>query len=575
MTTTTSASAPSGAPRESTTDVLVVGAGPVGLALACALRHHGVHCRVVEQRTELRGTSRANNLWSRPQELLAAVGARDAIARTASPVAAVNVLLDGRPLDQVALTGLPTPYGAALSTSQAVIERVLTRTLEERGGLVEGGRKLLSLEQDADGVDVEVSSGEDEGDGAEQIRCRYVVGADGGHSTVRDQLGIVLNTHTMPERTTRQIDARLSWRRTTDPDQVCFTYRRGFAGVLPVSGGYHRLFFLEEEALVPDRDPTLAEMQERAREVTGDETVALSDPVWFSHGGFEHGVAEAHGRGRVLLAGDAGHRNLPIGGQGMSAGIHDAVGAAWRLAMSLAGEAGPAVLESYAAERNREHSRLDADQAKGFKRLMYRNRVEDAALGAAADLIPNVGSRIFGADDLQQLSETYRDSALSDDSLPGLPLTRRGAPQAGDRAPDAAISAPGGRSGSLFEHVYNPDGHTWGWCLLAFDGRDRTSRADLARAVTAVAGRPWVHPRLVLADPLPIEEEGGPIRLFDLDGHAHAAYDLEGRAAVVLIRPDGHIACRVPADGADTLRRSCERISAADGDAAAPVEDRA
>ena len=133
------------------TDVVVVGAGPVGLALACALRHHGVRCRVFEERTEPRSTSRANNLWSRPQELLAAVGARDAIAETAYTVTTINVLLDGKPLDQVTLDGVASPYGAALYTSQAVIEEVLTGLLGQRGGEVEGGRTLLTLDEDADG----------------------------------------------------------------------------------------------------------------------------------------------------------------------------------------------------------------------------------------------------------------------------------------------------------------------------------------------------------------------------------------------------------------------------------------
>lgn len=548
------------------TDVVVVGAGPVGLALACALAHHGVSCRVVEERTQLRTTSRANNLWARPQELLAGIGVRGAVAADAYAVSRMNVLLDGKPLDQVQLDQGSTSSWTSLYTSQAVIEERLTKAFDDHGGGVEGGRVMRSMTQDEDGVEVVVGpAGSDEDEGGveeERVRCRFLVGADGGHSAVRASSGIDLVTETLDGRATRQIDARLSWRRPMDPDQIWFfTYHHGFAGVLPVTGGYHRMFFIEEEDVVPDRDPTTEEMQQRAREVTGDPTVTFSDPVWFSRGRFQHGVAQEYGAGRVFLVGDAGHRNLPIGGQGMNAGIQDAVGLAWRLAMAASGQAGGKVLASYAEERRAEHLRLDAGQTKGFQRLMYRSGLADVALGTAADWVPNLGSKIFGADDLQQLSVAYRDSSMSVDRLPAVPLTHRGDVRAGDRAADARVTTAEGASTTLFDHIYNPDGHSWGWCLLGFDGRRRGSREQLSRALDAVGRWAWVHPRLVLADPV-AAEDGVVTPLFDLDGDAHAAYGLEGRPALVLVRPDGHVAFRGAPDEAEELEAYCRTVAA-------------
>lgn len=153
---------------------------------------------------------------------------------------------------------------------------------------------------------------------------------------------------------------------------------------MPVWGGYHRLFFLADDTGVADRDPTLEEIQALAREVTGDETLTLTDPQWLTHSRFEYGVSSTHARGRVLLAGDAGHLSLPIGGQGMNAGLHDAVEIAWRLAMSLRGEAEPVVLESYDGERGGEHARLSAQQARGFRSTVHRGAVIDTVLGLAA-----------------------------------------------------------------------------------------------------------------------------------------------------------------------------------------------
>lgn len=549
------------APDSYDTDVVVVGAGPVGLTLACALAHHGVRFRLLEQRTEPSQYSKANNLWSRPQELLDGIGVRDAVAGSAYAVHDVNVLLDGLPLDSVPVSRVDSPYQAALYTGQDVLESTLIRTLEQAGHSVERGRTVRTLTQDDSGVEVVVGPAEDQDGPVERLRCRYLVGADGTNSVTREALGVEIEDELLEGRATRQIDAKLSWRRPTDNDQLWFfTWHEGFAGVMPVWGGYHRLFFIEDEAEVGHRDPTLEEMQERAREITGDPTLTLSDPIWFSHGRFKHGVAPTYREQRVFLAGDAGHHTQPIGGQGMNAGMHDSVGLAWRLAMVLAGEAGPVVLDSYSPERQGAHAALDADQTTGFRRLMYRSRTGDLALKAAGNLVPNLGSKMFGADDLQQLAVAYPDSPLSQEHFSALSLSQRGAPKAGERAPDARVTDVDGRTTSLFEQIYNPDGHSWGWCLLAFDGRDAGSRPTLTQAVQAVAGAAWVHPRLVLADPQ-VDESAAPAPcLFDLDGKAHAAYGLGSDAALVLVRPDGHIALRTPADGADLLQRYCRQI---------------
>lgn len=555
---------PIGAPdRNLDTDVVVIGAGPIGLTVANALNHHGIRFRILEQRTDQNKNSKANNVWSRPQELLASIGVRDAIAQCSYAVTDVNVLLNGHPLDSVPIKNVDSPYSAALYTGQDVIETTLAGRIEQVGVRIERGRHVRTLAQDAQGVDVVVDPADGTDGSVERIRCLYVVGADGTNSVTRDAINVDITDESLEKRATRQIDAKLSWRRPSDPNQLYFfTYRNGFAGIMPVWGGYHRLFFLEDEVEVADRNPTLAEMEARARTITGDPTLSLSDPIWFSHGRFSHGVAPTYSRQRVLLAGDAGHHTLPIGGQGMNAGIHDAVGLAWRLAMVLNNVGGPTVLESYNAERQQAHAELDADQTAGFKRLMYRSWLGDAALVVARKTVPNLGTKMFGADDLQQLAVAYPGSLLSEDRLVTRPWHRK-RPKAGDRAPDARVTSKG-ETTTLFQHIYNPSGHTWGWSLLAFDGRNRKSRPDLVRAVAAASDFDWVHPHLVLSNPEQDEESDGALRMFDLDREAHGAYGLTGTPALVLIRPDGHIAFRAPADAARLLRQYCARVASVD-----------
>lgn len=546
------------------TDVLIVGAGPIGLTTACALGHHGVDFLLLEKRKEHRPNSRANNVWARPQELLDSIGVRDVLAAKSYRIKQVNTLLNGQTIDPVRLDGVDSPYADVLYSGQDVIESVLSEQVEAKGGVVEWGREIVDFEQDADGVTVIVKTACDDEIEAnasmQRIRCRYLVGADGGEGFVRRKLDLEFEPKKFAHRLNRQVDAKLSWRRSTDPDRLWFFYyENGFCGVMPVWGGYHRLFFLADDAGVPDRDPTLAEIQTIAREVTEDETLTLTDPIWLTHSRFQHGAASHYGKERVLLVGDSGHRTLPIGGQGMNAGFHDAVAVAWRLAMTLAGRGRPILLESYDTERGGEHRRLDKQQEQGFRNVVYRGPLKDAAFGMAAKLLPDIGSLIQGTDDLQQLSVGYDDSPLNEDHLGGLrDLIRRHIPRSGDRAPDAKVVRADGVSTTLFSQIYNPDGRSWGWSLLAFDGRRRDALPDLQAAVAVSEGRDWIRPRLVLG--AASCESDVTMVLSDLDGEAHAAYGIEGEAALVLLRPDGHIAFRGAANRPDLLEAYCKKI---------------
>ncbi|GJE04541.1 hypothetical protein [Methylobacterium isbiliense] len=162
---------------------------------------------------------------------------------------------------------------------------------------------------------------------------------------------------------------------------------------------------------------------------------------------------------------------------------------------------------------------------------------------------------------MQQMGVEYPKSLLNEDRLSGLASLLRPGPKPGERAPDAEVTHRG-ETTSLFRFLYNPDGHTTGWALLCFDGRSSDAGASLLDTVEAVTPWTWVRPRLVLAGPM-VDGASVPA-LSDMDGKAHGAYGLEGRPALVLVRPDGHIAFRGDAERADELVAYCRKTFGAE-----------
>lgn len=292
------------------TDVIVIGAGPIGLVTACALGHHGVRTRVFEERTGPKPYSRASNVWARGQELLHGVGVRDALAERSYRIEKQTAFLNGAPLDQVPLDEVRSPFPKVLYSGQDVIEKTLTEQAAAKGAPIERGRKVTAIDQDADGVTVTVTTVDKDGGSAgptETLRCRYVVGADGDQGFVRKSLGLEFEVTKLTGRATWQIDAKLKWQRSTEANQLWFfIYHHGFAGVLPVWEGCHSMFFLEDEDALPDRELTLEEMQAHAREITGDDTLAFSDPIWLSHSRFKHGHARPLRQGPRVPGGRRG-----------------------------------------------------------------------------------------------------------------------------------------------------------------------------------------------------------------------------------------------------------------------------
>jgi 2-polyprenyl-6-methoxyphenol hydroxylase-like FAD-dependent oxidoreductase len=323
-----------------TTDVLIVGAGPVGLTLAASLQARGADVLLVDKAAEVARTSRAAVIHARTLEVLHGIDVSDELVRRGVIVPRFTVRDRDRALLTIDFDGLPTRYPYTLMLPQDITEDVLTGRLAELGGRVHRPYELARLEQDSDGVTATMVGGE-------TVRASYVVGADGMHSAVREQIGIGFAGDTYAQSFV-VADVHLDWD-FDDSEVMLYFAPAGLLVVAPLPGGRHRIVATADVAPEhPDRDHIQALLDARGPQ---KRPALVKDVVWSSRFRVHHRLADRYREGRVFLAGDAAHVHSPAGGQGMNTGIQDAVALAARLASVLRDAADERVLDGYEAER--------------------------------------------------------------------------------------------------------------------------------------------------------------------------------------------------------------------------------
>jgi 2-polyprenyl-6-methoxyphenol hydroxylase-like FAD-dependent oxidoreductase len=344
------------------TQVLIAGAGPIGLAAAIELTRRGVHCRIVDPLLEPPQYAKAVGVQPRTLEVFEAMGVLPRILDAAIQMHGQFVYVNGEKNAQLDMTLPPDVPFAFVAIPQYETERILREDLALRGVHVERGLRLAGFEQDADGVTATLAGD----DGENTVRAGYLVGADGAHSMVRKSLGLTFEGAAFEEqymlgdvevdwsmprgygvRSMHQTDGK------TDDLLVCIP--------LPGRNRYRM------SALVPpdlsaepsnavahgfegDRKPELHHIQAVLDRMSPEPTTARN-LRWSSVFRISHRIVDAYGRGRVFVAGDAAHIHPPTGAQGMNTGIQDAHNLAWKLALAVSGRAASGLLDSYDAER--------------------------------------------------------------------------------------------------------------------------------------------------------------------------------------------------------------------------------
>ncbi|MFD8191535.1 FAD-dependent monooxygenase [Streptomyces wuyuanensis] len=567
------------------TDVLIVGAGPVGLTAAVELRRHGAHCRIVDRLPARLPYAKAVGIQPRTLEIWDRMGMVREALDAAVPMRGQLLYSDGADQGRIDFRLPPeVPYGFA-ALPQYETERVIEEHLARFGTGIERGTELVSFKQDTDGVlsrIVTVDGGE------EEVRSRFLVGCDGAHSIVRKALGLSFEGAAFPEEY-MLADVEVDW--SLPPGYGVRVMHHGEDGAvddllvcIPLPGrGRYRMSMMVPPELSAARKPAgeqgtgdaVAHGLETGRRAPGIEHIqAVLDRLspepttasamrWSSVFRISHRLVNKYADGRVFIAGDAAHIHPPTGAQGMNTGIQDACNLAWKLALTVRGAAHPRLLDSYDAER-----RPIGEEVVG-------RTVRHASEGVQAD--PGDFATVMLRE--AQLLVAYPDSPVVGRAAPGLE-----GPGPGDRAPDCggltggisavplrlydllrdrghvlllhADSADGlgvcGEVASGIRHL--TDGQTAALVLLAPDAGTYAATGTAARSTgngsgnaAAGSGAGDAAEAVDYAEIVDYatDADGRHLPAFlDSRGEFARAYRTAGPAAF-LVRPDGHLGARV------------------------------
>ena len=533
--------------------MLIVGAGPTGLALGIGLRRHGINCCIIDRLEAPSPYSRALGLHARSLEIFEALDVLAPIRKASRRLKAVSVYGDKGFLFELDLTSLKAPYPWVLSCPQSEVEAVLIDRYRMLGGELIRSAELLDFRQDGSGVQARIRQGAE----VQTLNAELLVGADGVGSTVREQLGIGFNGVDYSEHF---LLADVPWDAApwSNDRSHGFLQEEGLLLALPLPQGW-RLIMARREP--PETPLSLAPFSERLTSILGD-VPDLGEPRWLSQFSVQRRLAQHFRRNRVFLAGDAAHVQSPLGAQGMNTGLADAFNLSWKLAFYLKGFGQGALLDSYEQERRPVAEKMlygvDMLSRASLVKLPLLRRSRDSLLKLAGSR-RNISSRLLRT--ASQLDVHYRNSPLVTCGPEADVGWRHQGPLPGDRLPDAALkSVRTGHLHQLHGLLRKPVHHL----LLQLSESPEHNERLVMYALSDRLGQEYrerVHLTVIAARATADEDvpREGTTRIWrDHEGEFASAFGDQGR--LWLMRPDGHLAYRAPVSNADDLLGYLERV---------------
>lgn len=538
-------------------DVLVVGAGPVGLTAALALLRHGLSCRIIDCAPRATDKSKALVLWGRTLELLDQAGVADEFVAAGMFANGASFYSGGKRVLQIKIDRDDTAYPRPLMLPQSETERLLSACLERAGARVERSVELTELYDDGQHVSAMLRHSDGR---QENIVAAWLVGCDGAHSTVRKQLGIEFQGEAEPNDWILA-DVHLDGEVASDELSI-FWHRHGILAFFPITPMRFRVIADLGKALGTEKpaDPTLDEVQAVVEE-RGPAGVRVRDPIWLSGFRIHERKVKEYGKGRVFLAGDAAHIHSPAGGQGMNTGMQDAFNLAWKLALVAQnyGSADP-LLESYRQERSAVGEMVLRNATFMTRMATIRNPALQLVRNHLAPLIGSlraVQERAIAS--LTEMDIHYPDSLLNGDD-PGDAWGTE--VRAGDRLPDAVVhvAGVGGAGSGKVQRLHNVLRVKRHVLLLLPDDGDTRFLETWTGAENPCRGFSYlVQPVLLLPQGAKLPGTVGKHILpehilVDEKGEVRSRLGVK-RSAIALVRPDGYLNFRGHGESRPQLMR--------------------
>ncbi|CAN5708000.1 FAD-dependent monooxygenase [soil metagenome] len=443
------------------TDVVIVGAGPTGLSLACQFIRYGVDFMIVEKKEGVTPFSKAIGVHARTLEIYEQLGLAEMATTQGSIAGKVRMLEGGEVLGEVDLSNIGeglSAYPYMLVLEQSKNERLLYQYLQSHGKEVLWRTELQSFSQTEAAVTAQVTNSTH---ASQLIEAKYLVGCDGPKSLVRHALGLSFEGSTF-ERLFYVADVQIDWKFSHDALHGCLA-RNSIVAFFPMKGEKcYRIVGAFPEGFDKDEGEVLFEEIERRIKEEAEIALDITHVKWFSTYKVHTRHVNKFYQGRCFLAGDSAHIHTPAGGQGMNTGIQDAYNLAWKMAHVLKGFAGDRILDTYNEERLPNAKRLTETTDRMFNIAAgsdwFLNLIRTTVLPPMAKFILSfdvVKERFFRL--ISQIGINYREGSLSDHNGKG-----EFDVQAGDRMPYFLVDGK-----SIYHTLCEPKFH-----LLTFtDGK--------------------------------------------------------------------------------------------------------
>lgn len=500
--------------------ILIVGAGPTGLMMACELARHGVAFRIIDKKPERTLTSNATWVQTRTLEILDHIGLASRFLKVGHPCHAINFYIDGKSLVSLTLKDIDSIYPFILMLPQSETEKLLIERLEEFNHHIEWSSELIDVKQEGDEVLTTIKRSDGE---IETTSSKWLIACDGANSTVRQKCGIFFPGEDLTEQfvvADAQIDS------FTSKDEIHLFFGNGTVfAASPLGKNKYRIaanLHLDYPRQTFYKKEVIDLVQER-----GQGAYFVTDVTWISTFWIHGKIAEQMRHQSIFLMGDAAHVHSPAGGQGMNAGIQDAYNLAWKLALTIKDQAKPLLLDSYQSERHPVVKEI-VNQTEIFTKKALFDKSFLTTLRQFSQQISNDDNELVKkiCTMISQVGIQYQHSPIIKDDN-----SHSGSIAPGKRAPNVIIDS----STQLYDYLRNTQHN-----ILLFTGTEEKKSLPHIKQLQEWLGE--FHPDLIKTYIVTNKKiYDGENIIFDLGEVIHQSYQIT-HPSILIVRPDNYIA---------------------------------